>query len=148
MRFISRGIGSLVIAGLVFAPAVLAHDAGRRHRHAGAPQIRDAQQKLKDAGFDPGTIDGRMGRHTREAVRSYQERNNLKATGQLDHETLSALGVESAGATSGTRGGASAAPRSETGTSGTRGAGTGTEGMRGSAAPGSEHPTPSDTGAK
>jgi peptidoglycan hydrolase-like protein with peptidoglycan-binding domain len=140
MRFVSRGIGCLVVAGLAFAPPVLAHHTGRPHRHAGAAEIRDAQQKLKDAGFDPGSIDGKMGRHTREAVRSYQERNQLQATGRLDHETLSALGVETTGATSGTRGGTSAAPRSETGTSGTRGAGTGTEGMRGA--------SPSDTGAK
>jgi peptidoglycan hydrolase-like protein with peptidoglycan-binding domain len=40
-------------------------------------EIRDLQGKLKAAGFNPGAIDGTMGRQTRSAVREYAEARAL-----------------------------------------------------------------------
>jgi len=62
---------------------------------ADADQVRAVQQALKDQGHDPGEIDGKMGPKTQAALRDYQQKQGLKATGQLDGETSAKLGVES-----------------------------------------------------
>lgn len=76
--------------------------------------VRKAQQALKDKGFDPGPVDGIMGPQTREAVKKFQDKQaDVKATGQLNQQTLSALGVEGGaamGSTAGSPRGASAPP--------------------------------------
>jgi peptidoglycan hydrolase-like protein with peptidoglycan-binding domain len=56
-----------------------------------AEQIRMAQKHLKEAGFDPGPIDGQFGQKTAQAVREYQRSNGLPATGQLDEPTKELL---------------------------------------------------------
>jgi peptidoglycan hydrolase-like protein with peptidoglycan-binding domain len=65
------------------------------HRQMGqemsAEQIRMAQQQLKEAGFDPGPIDGQLGQKTAQAIREYQKSNGLPATGQLDEPTKELL---------------------------------------------------------
>ena len=53
--------------------------------------VRAAQQALQDNGFDPGPIDGIKGPRTTEAVRDFQEKQNLTVTGQIDAETRSRL---------------------------------------------------------
>jgi peptidoglycan hydrolase-like protein with peptidoglycan-binding domain len=40
-------------------------------------EIRDLQGRLKAAGFNPGAIDGAMGRQTRSAVREYAEAQGI-----------------------------------------------------------------------
>ncbi len=77
----------------------------RMHRRSGRHMARQSnvkqiQEALKDKGFDPGPIDGKMGRKTREALRSFQQSKNIKVTGRLDSETAQQLGVSSS--TSGT----------------------------------------------
>ena len=49
--------------------------------------IRDAQMALREAGFDPGRIDGVMGRKTQAALREYQASQGLPQTGRLDETT-------------------------------------------------------------
>ena len=61
---------------------------------ATAEQVKSVQQALKDAGHDPGPIDGKMGPKTQQALREYQQKEGLKATGRLDSETASKLGVQ------------------------------------------------------
>lgn len=56
--------------------------------------VKQAQQALKDKGHDVGPIDGRYGPLTQKGVKEFQEKQNMKATGRLDQETLSALGVQ------------------------------------------------------
>jgi peptidoglycan hydrolase-like protein with peptidoglycan-binding domain len=107
MRAFVGAVATLVIGGLVGTQAVFAHGPGRTGEHASAGDVEQAQQKLRDAGYDPGAIDGRIGRQTRQAVKKFQQANDLETNGRLDRRTLSALGVEREGATSGTRGGAS-----------------------------------------
>ncbi len=60
----------------------------------GGGTIRDAQQALKDKGFDPGPVDGINGPATRAAVKKYQAQQNITADGRLGRKTLDALGVK------------------------------------------------------
>lgn len=55
-------------------------------------RIQQVQQALQRKGFDPGPIDGVLGPMTREAVRGYQDRYGMPATGEIDNQTLYALG--------------------------------------------------------
>ena len=61
---------------------------------ANAEQVKAIQQALKEQGHDPGEIDGIMGPKTQAALRDYQQKQGLKATGRLDSETSAKLGVE------------------------------------------------------
>jgi len=51
-----------------------------------------AQVLLDRAGYSSGVIDGRTGTNFANAVRAFQERNELKPTGELDGPTWAALG--------------------------------------------------------
>jgi hypothetical protein len=54
--------------------------------------IRPLQEKLQTLGYDVGTIDGILGRNTKEVLLIYQVENNLPI-GQLDFETMKYLGL-------------------------------------------------------
>lgn len=56
------------------------------------PRIEGVQFALKDAGYETGTTDGRIGNQTREAIKEFQEFLGLKPTGYLDEATLSQIG--------------------------------------------------------
>ena len=68
-----------------------------------ADVVRQAQEKLSAAGHDVGRADGIIGARTKQGLKAFQQSKGIEATGQLDQQTLAALGVESAatGATSG-----------------------------------------------
>jgi len=53
--------------------------------------IMQAQVVLDRVGFGPGVIDGKMGMSTENALRGFQEANNLETTGELDGVTKAAL---------------------------------------------------------
>lgn len=60
----------------------------------GAPtgsSVRDVQQELNEQGFKVGRPDGKAGRKTTRAIRTYQERNGLVPTGEIDLPLLLAL---------------------------------------------------------
>jgi rare lipoprotein A len=54
-------------------------------------KIKQAQESLQTEGLYSGSIDGRLGSHTRQAVRAYQAREGLPQTGVLDATTFSRL---------------------------------------------------------
>ena len=54
--------------------------------------VRKVQQALQKKGINPGPIDGVYGPLTKEAVRNFQDRYGIKATGDVDNQTLFALG--------------------------------------------------------
>jgi peptidoglycan hydrolase-like protein with peptidoglycan-binding domain len=91
----------------------------------GAQRVKAVQQALKDKGHDPGAIDGKMGPKTQSALREFQSKEGLKASGRLDAETMAKLGVEATGASapSGTTT-PSASPSGTTGATGGSGSGT------------------------
>lgn len=49
------------------------------------------QARLKNLGYAPGRIDGRIGPRTRAALRRFQADNDLEVTGEPDDATLAAL---------------------------------------------------------
>jgi Domain of unknown function (DUF4399)/Putative peptidoglycan binding domain len=55
--------------------------------------IRQVQQELRRKGFDPGPIDGIHGPRTKEAVRNFQDRYGMNASGDINNKTLFALGA-------------------------------------------------------
>ncbi len=77
-------LGLVVVFGLSVAPTFAAQ---------GSTRTRDAQQALKDKGFDPGPIDGIVGPQTRAATKKYQEENHLTADGRLNPKVLDSLGL-------------------------------------------------------
>ncbi len=60
----------------------------------GAPtgsSVRDVQAALAQRGFNPGPADGQAGRKTVNAIREFQGRNGLQASGKIDLPLLIAL---------------------------------------------------------
>jgi len=55
--------------------------------------VRQVQERLQAAGFNPGVIDGTMGPQTQQALRWFQNAKGLLSTGNLDGPTLDALGI-------------------------------------------------------
>jgi murein L,D-transpeptidase YcbB/YkuD len=51
------------------------------------PSGKDIQIALINAGFDPGTPDGKLGRKTRQAIRDFQKANGLDADGKVGKKT-------------------------------------------------------------
>lgn len=65
--------------------------------------VRQAQERLMSEGFDPGAVDGRLGPQTRQGLKDFQQSKGLEPSGQLDPQTIVALGISSD--TSGAAGG-------------------------------------------
>jgi peptidoglycan hydrolase-like protein with peptidoglycan-binding domain len=62
---------------------------GQTDAHTG--DVRQAQERLKDAGFNPGPVDGQLGAQTKDAIKEYQKAHGLPQTGQLDEPTRDLL---------------------------------------------------------
>ncbi len=92
--------------------------------------IRQVQQQLSQKGHDV-SADGMMGPKTQAALKKFQKQEGLQATGQLDQQTLTALGVGESQSGS-------------IGASGSTGAGESDASMRGSGGAGN---TSGDTGS-
>lgn len=56
--------------------------------------VQQIQQKLNDQGFKAGPVDGKFGPKTQEALRKFQEKQGFQPTGQIDEQTMAALGVQ------------------------------------------------------
>ena len=55
------------------------------------PATKDIQRALDNAGFNPGSVDGRMGKQTRNAIKAFQRANNLVADGKVGKQTWDLL---------------------------------------------------------
>lgn len=53
--------------------------------------VRQAQERLHQAGLDPGPADGVLGQRTAAALRQYQAAHGLPVTGELDEATWKVL---------------------------------------------------------
>jgi peptidoglycan hydrolase-like protein with peptidoglycan-binding domain len=83
---VSKTIVTSVLAlGMCVSPALFSQERD---------SVREAQQALKDKGFDPGPVDGLSGPKTQAAVRQYQAKQNLTVDGRLGQQTLDSLGVK------------------------------------------------------
>ena len=72
--------------------------------------IKQAQEKLSSKGHDV-QADGVLGPKTQAALKEFQQKEGIQASGRLDQETLAALGVDEASAGTGSTG--APAPSSE-----------------------------------
>src|SRR5438552_14852953 len=81
------------------APASTAAPAGNRATARPAVKmpasdvVRRAQDALDRAGYNIGVSDGQMGTRTVAAIKRFQSDRFLPPTGQLDDETIAALGI-------------------------------------------------------
>ncbi len=55
------------------------------------PSVKQIQTALKNAGLNPGKIDGKMGKQTKDAIRAFQKANNLGVDGKVGKKTWSLL---------------------------------------------------------
>ncbi len=55
--------------------------------------VADVQRALTKAGFDPGTVDGRLGKKTKAAIKAFQRAHGLKADGVVGDRTWKLLQV-------------------------------------------------------
>ena len=63
--------------------------------------VQQVQRQLSQRGYDPGAADGVMGDSTQTALRKFQRDQGLNASGQIDQQTLAALGVSGGSAQQG-----------------------------------------------
>jgi peptidoglycan hydrolase-like protein with peptidoglycan-binding domain len=59
-------------------------------------EVRQVQQALHNKGLQVGRADGRWGSRTSNALKQFQQKQNIQANGQLDQQTLSDLGLNGA----------------------------------------------------
>lgn len=55
------------------------------------PSVKQIQIALQNAGYNPGSIDSRKGRQTRDAIKAFQKANNLEADGRVGKKTWNLL---------------------------------------------------------
>src|SRR5262249_33196030 len=67
-------------------------------------QIRQVQMVLIQQGFLVGEADGVLGSKTRQALITFQQRNGLQATGQIDQQTFASLTSSTTGTQQGNQG--------------------------------------------
>ena len=72
-------------------PALIQPGAGLGYN---SETVRQVQTALKQLGYYHGQVDGQFGSGTQDALQNYQLKANQPATGLLDRQILSQLGVE------------------------------------------------------
>jgi len=55
------------------------------------PSVKQIQLALRNAGYNPGPIDGRMGKQTRQAIKTFQKANGLTPDGKIGRKTWELL---------------------------------------------------------
>ncbi|PIP67630.1 MAG: hypothetical protein COW92_05540 [Candidatus Omnitrophica bacterium CG22_combo_CG10-13_8_21_14_all_43_16] len=55
------------------------------------PTTKEIQQALKNAGFDPGSLDGKIGPRTRQAIKDFQKSKGLVPDGVVGPKTWNLL---------------------------------------------------------
>jgi peptidoglycan hydrolase-like protein with peptidoglycan-binding domain len=90
-------VGICVITGLITVDVSQHISPGpsltAQERRLSQEQITRAQEQLKAAGYDPGSVDGVWGPQTEAAVRDFQHQHGLAVSGALDDGTRHALGL-------------------------------------------------------
>jgi len=80
------------VAPVVDDPAVVIYRLTDPHMKGAT--VKAIQRSLKDAGVDPGPIDGDFGSATHAAVVSFQAARRLVIDGEVGPTTARALGVD------------------------------------------------------
>lgn len=79
-------------AAAISAP-VTKETAGSSEMKSHRLTVKEIQTALKNAGYDPGKIDGHIGKQTRDALKAFQKAHNLVANGKSNKKTRDALSV-------------------------------------------------------
>jgi len=87
----SHQIVAIVAAG----PRTAGYERGRNASsiHMSAAEIRQLQIALNAKGFNVGAPDGVLGPRTREALIAFQKQQGFQANGEIDQQTMAALGL-------------------------------------------------------
>ncbi|MFZ2385009.1 MAG: peptidoglycan-binding domain-containing protein [Candidatus Omnitrophota bacterium] len=67
------------------------NNAAEKKEVKSRPTFKQVQKALKNAGYNPGSIDGKFGRQTKEAIKDFQRANNLKPDGKVGKRTWKLL---------------------------------------------------------
>jgi peptidoglycan hydrolase-like protein with peptidoglycan-binding domain len=85
--FFPMVVGLCVLTGLIVLnvrpPLSPSTALTAQERLPSQEQIKGAQERLKAAGHDPGSVDGVWGPQTESAVRAYQQKHGLPVSGAL-----------------------------------------------------------------
>lgn len=57
-------------------------------------KVEKVQAKLNSEGFEAGAVDGLIGPNTTSAIKKFQESSELSASGELNQETIDAMGLD------------------------------------------------------
>jgi hypothetical protein len=130
-----RFLAIATIAASLAVPALAAQDSDQNNnldpKSLSSQQVKDVQQALKDKGNLHGQVDGVWGPQSARALKSFQKGQNMEGTkGQIDDQTISALGLNQSEFQNADSGGASSsaggsAPNGSTSTNGSSSYGAG-----------------------
>jgi len=62
-----------------------------KQKQAEKEWIKKVQRALRNAGFDPGPVDGKSGKRTKAAIIEFQTANDLKPDGKVGQKTWQKL---------------------------------------------------------
>jgi hypothetical protein len=93
----SHRIVALVPVGSAGARASAPAQGSSMALNLSPDEIRQVQIMLNQQGFNVGEPDGILGERTRAALMQFQQRQGFHATGQIDQQTMAALGVSKRG---------------------------------------------------
>ncbi|MDX2096637.1 MAG: peptidoglycan-binding protein [Leptolyngbyaceae cyanobacterium bins.59] len=82
---------SVLILALLMSLGMTSGTIAALSRGSRGPAVTSLQLSLRNAGYNPGTIDGVFGRSTENAVRQFQRDRNLQADGVVGARTEAAL---------------------------------------------------------
>ncbi|MFC1620849.1 peptidoglycan-binding protein [Candidatus Omnitrophota bacterium] len=94
-RFIIIFIAAVLISGCNIIPKSMQYQKEEEKTIGSVdvvnPLVEEAQIVLDTLGYDTGTMDGRIGKKTRQAIKEFQESIGLRSTGYIDKRTWRAV---------------------------------------------------------
>jgi len=94
-RFIIIFIVAVLISGCNIVPKSMQYQREEEKTIGSVdvvnPLVEEVQIVLDSLGYDAGTMDGRIGKKTRQAIKEFQESMGLRSTGYIDKRTWMAV---------------------------------------------------------